>query len=240
MASQHRAGRRRVRTIFGWAGGLAALLVPLTVQAAPLLQESAASPPLGPLLLTLFALAFVIERVVELIWNYLEWILLNAGRMHAADIKSSGYVKFKSGTSVLLGAIVGVGLASLFSLHFFAALQPLTLGFIGPLPANWDVVLSGVLAGVLAKPIHDIVGVFAGLKNFLDSAAVHQREAAGAAMADGVLKLAQSDAQSLIEVPGVGPTRLPEAYETDESALKEADSSPTDRYIEILHNRTSM
>jgi hypothetical protein len=45
----------------------------------------------------------------------------------------------------------------------------------------------------------------------------------------------------MIEVPGVGPTRLPEVYEREESTpSKEADSSPTDRYIEILHNRTSM
>ncbi|BAM01511.1 MULTISPECIES: hypothetical protein [Caldilinea] len=241
MANQHIARWRWGRLIFGWAAALGALLAPLTVQAAPPAQEAAASPALGPLLLALFAIAFAIERMVELVWNYLEWILLNTGRLHAADIKSSGYVKFKSGTSVLLGAIVGVGFASLFSLHFFAALQPLALGFIGPLPANWDVVLSGIIAGVLAKPIHDIIGVFAGLKNFLDGAAVHQREAAGAAMADGVLKLAQSDAQSMIEVPGVGPTRLPEVYEREESTpSKEADSSPTDRYIEILHNRTSM
>lgn len=241
MANQHIARWRWGRFILGWAVALSALLAPLTVQAAPPAQEVASSPALGPLLLALFAIAFAIERAVELVWNYLEWILLNTGRLHAADIKSSGYVKFKSGTSVLLGTMIGVGLASLFSLHFFAALQPLALGFIGPLPANWDTVLSGIIAGVLAKPLHDIIGVFAGLKNFLDGAAVHQREAAGAAMADGVLKLAQSDAHSMIEVPGVGPTRLPEVYETEESASsKEADSSPTDRYIEILHNRTSM
>ena len=47
----------------------------------------------------------------------------------------------------------------------------------------------------------------------------------------------------MIEVPGVVPTRLTETYETmgEESASpKETDASPTDRYIEILHNRTSM
>ena len=243
FGSRLKLWRSSRRLAFGSAGALSALLAPSTAQAAPLWQAEAASPALGPLLLALLAVAFAIERMVELVWNYLEWILLNTGRLHAADIKSSGYVKFKSGTSVLLGAILGVGFASLFSLHLFAALQPLALGFIGPIPANWDVVMSGVIAGVLAKPIHDIIGVFAGLKNFLDGAAVHQREAAGAAMADGVLKLAQSDAQSMIEVPGVGPTRLTETYETmgEESAFpKETDASPTDRYIEILHNRTSM
>ena len=59
-------------------------------------------------------------------------------------------------------------------------------------------------------------------------------------MADGVLKLAQSDAQSMLEVPGLGPTRLSGAYDTETSAAPADESSPTDKYIEILHNRTSM
>ena len=95
------------------------------------------------------------------------------------------------------------------------------------------------MVGVLAKPLHDGIGILAGLKNFLDGAAVRQREAAGAALADGVLKLAQSDAQSMIEVPGMGPTRLTGAYEGEAAAPGE-ESSPTDKYIEILRNRTSM
>lgn len=215
-------------------------LAPRALYAAALQQETPAAPSLWPLLLALFAAAFAVERLMELLWNYLEWILLNSRRMHAADLKSANYVKFKSGTSVLLGAIAGVGLAGLFTLHLFASLQPLALGFIGPIPANWDVVLSGVVVGVLAKPIHDVIGIFAGLKNFLDGAAVHRREAAGAAMADGVLKLAQSDAQSMIEVPGLGPTRLSGGYDSEEAATPADEQSPTDKYIEILHNRTSM
>ncbi|MCL4830470.1 MAG: hypothetical protein KJZ95_24145 [Caldilinea sp.] len=215
-------------------------LAPRALHAAAVYQETPTAPDLWPLLLALFAAAFAVERLMELLWNYLEWILLNSRRMHAADLKSANYVKFKSGTSVLLGAIAGVGLAGLFTLHLFAALQPLALGFIGPIPANWDVVLSGVVVGVLAKPIHDVIGIFAGLKNYLDGAAVHRREAAGAAMADGVLKLAQSDAQSMIEVPGLGPTRLTGAYDAEEAASSADEQSPTDKYIEILHNRTSM
>ncbi|HAJ37168.1 MAG TPA: hypothetical protein DCL15_15965 [Chloroflexi bacterium] len=229
--------RRRLRQHGAWLAGIGALL-PLVANAAPAQQESAASPSLWPLLLTLLATAFAIERLLELLWNYLEWILLNTKRLHATDLKSSAYVKFKSGTCVLLGAIVGVGVAGLFTLHLLAALQPLALGFIGPIPASWDIVLSGIVVGVLAKPIHDSIGILAGLRNLLDGAAVRQREEAGAAMADGVLKLAQSDAQSMIEVPGMGPTRLSGAYAPEDAATSE--DAPTDKYIEILHNRTSM
>lgn len=221
------------------AAGLAFL--PYTASAATAQQEAAAAPSLWPLILAMVAAAFAIERVLELLWNYLEWILLNSKRMTAATLVSSAYLKFKSGTSVLLGAIFGVLLASLFTFHLFAALQPLTLGFLSGVPANWDVVLSGIIVGVLAKPVHDLIGVIAGLKSFLSSAALHQREAAGAAMADGVLKLAQSDAQGMIEVPGMGPTRLAGGYGPDEEtqATSADDKGATDRYIDILHNRTS-
>jgi len=229
--------RRRPRRSVVWLGGVLALL-PVAANAAPAQQDAAAAPSLWPLVLTLLATAFAVERLLELLWNYLEWILLNTKRLHATDLKSSAYVKFKSGTCVLLGAIAGVGLAGLFTLHLLAALQPLALGFIGPIPANWDVVLSGIVVGVLAKPLHDGIGILAGLRNFLDGAAVRQREEAGAALADGVLKLAQSDAQSMIEVPGMGPTRLTGAYDTE--ATTAAEAAPTDKYIEILHNRTSM
>lgn len=237
MHLRRRTPQRQLRRYGPWLAGIGALL-PLTASAAPIQQEVAASPSLWPLSLTLFATAFAVERLLELIWNYLEWLLLNTKRLHAADLKSSAYVKFKSGTCVLLGAIVGVGVAGLFTLHLLAALQPLALGFIGPIPANWDVVLSGIVIGVLAKPIHDGIGILAGLRNFLDGAAVRQREEAGAALADGVLKLAQSEAQSMIEVPGMGPTRLTDAYATEDEAASE--NAPTDKYIEILHNRISM
>ena len=229
--------RRRLRPQVMLLASVSALL-PVAAYAAPTQQEAAATPSLWPLLLALLAIAFAVERLLELLWNYLEWVLLNTKRLHATDLKSSAYVKFKSGTCVLLGAIAGVGLAGLFTLHLLAALQPLALGFIGPIPANWDVVLSGIVVGVLAKPLHDGIGILAGLRNFLDGAAVRQREEAGAALADGVLKLAQSDAQGMIEVPGMGPTRLAGAYDTETATTAEA--APTDKYIEILHNRTSM
>ena len=64
---------------------------------------------------------------------------------------------------------------------------------------------------------------------------------AGAALADGVLKLAQSEAESMIEVPGMG--RTPLTGHNDYSAPGETPpptntQSPTDKYIDLLHNRT--
>jgi hypothetical protein len=158
--------RRRSRRDALLLAGLGVLL-PAAAHAAPAQQDAAASSDLWPLLLALLATAFAVERLLELLWNYLEWILLNTKRLHATDLKSAAYVKFKSGTCVLLGAIVGVGVAGLFTLHLLAALQPLALGFIGPIPANWDVVLSGIVVGVLAKPLHDGIGILAGAAQLL-------------------------------------------------------------------------
>jgi len=225
------------------SGGLAiaALLIflPQSVHAATIQQDAGSTPSLWPLTLAMVTASFAIERVVEFLWNYLEWILLNSKRVTATTLTSSAYVQFKSGTSVLMGAIFGVLLASLFTLHLFAALQPLTLGFLSGVPANWDIVLSGIVVGVLTKPIHDLIGILASLKGFLSAAALHQREAAGAAMADGVLKLAQSDAQGMIEVPGIGTTHISDRYGVEEPEGSIDDRNATDRYIDILHHRTS-
>jgi hypothetical protein len=70
------------------------------------LQRRAA---VGPLLLACLAAAFLVERSVELLWSYSEWILLSSGRLQASALHSSNYVKFKIGTSVLLGGLPGSG-----------------------------------------------------------------------------------------------------------------------------------
>ena len=189
-----------------------------------------------PLLLATLGTAFGIERLIELMWNFAEWIALSMGRQRPADLKTASYLQFKSGVSVLLSTILGVLLANVLNLHLFAALQLAAPGFTLDVPANWDVVVTGLIIGVLAKPIHDLIELLAELKNFMSNAAVRQREAAGAAMADGVLKLAQSEAQSMIEVPGLGRTPLNADFEAPADGT--GPQSPTEKYIDVLHNRT--
>ena len=57
-------------------------------------------------------------------------------------------------------------------------------------------------------------------------------------MADGVLKLAQSEAESMIEVPGLGRTSLTGDYTARTEGTGGEAPSPTDKYIDLLHNRT--
>jgi hypothetical protein len=191
-----------------------------------------------PMLLATLATAFGIERLIELMWNFAEWITLSTRRGRPADLKTASYLQFKSGVSVLLSAILGVLLANMLNLHFFAALQMVAPGFTFDVPANWDVVVTGLIIGVAAKPIHDLIELLAELKNFMSNAAVRQREEAGAAMATGVLKLAQSEAESMIEVPGLGRTPLSGDYGARPEGAGGEEQSPTDKYIEVLHNRT--
>ena len=199
-------------------------------------MENAAQLSVWPILLATVATAFGIERLIELMWNFAEWIALSTRRVLPAGLKTASYLQFKSGVSVLLSAILGVLLANILNLHFFAALQQIAPGFTLDVPANWDVVVTGLIIGVMAKPIHDLIELLAELKNFMGNAAVRQREAAGAAMADGVLKLAQSEAESMIEVPGLGRTPLNEDYTARPDGA--SPQSPTEKYIEMLHNRT--
>jgi len=224
-------------------GGFSALAWPRAAQAAPRAQEATAQPSVWPIVLAMGAAAFGIERMVELLWNFIEWALLGTRKWRPADLKTAHYLQFKSGVSLLLGGILGVLIAGVLNLHLFAALQIVAPGFTLDVPANWDVVMTGLIIGVTAKPIHDLIELLAELKNFMGNAAIRQREAAGAALADGVLKLAQSEAESMIEVPGMG--RTPLTGQNDYTAPGEtppptSTQSPTDKYIDLLHNRTMM
>jgi hypothetical protein len=201
-------------------------------------MENAAQLSVWPILLAISATAFGIERLIELMWNFAEWITLSTRRGRPADLKTASYLQFKSGVSVLLSAILGVILANMLNLHFFAALQQIAPGFTLAVPANWDVVVTGLIIGVTAKPIHDLIELLAEFKNFMSNAAVRQREAAGAAMADGVLKLAQSEAESMIEVPGMGRTPLTGDYGVRTEDIEADTQATTDKYIDMLHNRT--
>ena len=225
--------------------GVALLCHTTSVLAAPLAQDAATGDPtsawsvLAPLLIAIIG----VERAVEIIWNYLEWLLLGVGKWQAAHLKSAAYGQFKSGTSLVMGIILGILLANYTGMHLFDALRPLNPVFLAGMPAAWDVLITGFLIGAGAKPVHDLFGVITQLKNFLSSSAMHQREAAGAALAEGILKLAQSDAQAMVDVPGIGPTRLPNSAGNlqglgAEEATK-GDKSPTDKYIELLHGRTA-
>ena len=220
---------------------LAATLLPQVALAAPGQQETVATEPnLWPLIAGVAAAAFAIERVMELLWNFVEWLLLSSARWRAARLRTAPYQKFKSGASVLLGAILGVAMANALNLHLFAALEFQAPAFALDVPANWDLVITGLIIGVTAKPIHDLIGLLAETKNFMNSAAIRQREAAGAALADGVLKLAQSEAENMIDVPGMGPTRLTDDGYSNETPATGAEKTPTERYIDLLHNRTLM
>ena len=218
--------------------GLFIALVPSTAWAGPLIQEtSSGEAKVWPSLLALLAAAFIVERFVEILWNYLGWILINFGGWPAERLKSSGVVQFKSGTSLLIAAVLGILIANMTSMRLFTQLQPLAPALLSGISDSWDVLVTGLLIGASTKPIHDIVGLIYHFKNYLANNAVKQRELASAALADGVLKLAQSEAESMIDVPGVGPTRL--GFDNEE-AENQDDTSPTDTYIDTLHNRTSV
>ncbi|MEZ4677666.1 MAG: hypothetical protein R2932_25970 [Caldilineaceae bacterium] len=198
-------------------------------------------PALAPLLTA----SVGVERAIEIIWNYIEWALLSFLGWRPDQLKSAQYLQFKSGTSMVLGLILGILVANFMEMRLFAFLQPVVPGLLDNVPATWDLLVTGFLIGAGSKPAHDILGVITQLKNFLNTSAIRQREAAAAALAEGVLKLAQSEAQAMVDVPGVGPARLPMSGATrnlpmDGEETDVEEISATERYIEILHSRTAV
>ncbi|MCB0060886.1 MAG: hypothetical protein KDE19_02180 [Caldilineaceae bacterium] len=198
-------------------------------------------PALAPLLTA----SVGVERAIEIIWNYIEWALLSFLQWQPEQLKTPHYQQFKSGTSMVLGMILGILVANFTGMRLFAYLSPVVPGLLDGVPATWDLLITGFLIGAGSKPAHDILGVITQLKHFLNTSAIRQRETAAAALAEGVLKLAQSEAQATVDVPGVGPARLPmgaasRSFSPEDEEEPEEASSATERYIELLHSRTAV
>jgi hypothetical protein len=231
----------------GW--GLAAALLAVGLPTSALLaaaptQEAVASnePSLWLVLLPLMAAAIAVERLIEVLWNYIDWALLNMRGWEPASLRTSQYTQFKSGTSLVLAVVLGVIIANYTGMRLFYYLRPLTPVLVDAVPAVWDVLITGFIIGAGTKPMHDLLGIITQTKNLLNSSALKQREAAGAMMADAVLKLAQSDAQALIDVPGVGPARLASGnrrHDDDDEPMP-SPISTTEQYIRTIHERTTM
>jgi hypothetical protein len=195
-----------------------------------------------PALAALLLAAVGVERAVEIIWNYLEWLLLGVFKWEPAQLRVAHYVQFKSGTSLIFGVVLGILLTNATGLRLFAYLQPLAPGLLDAVPAAWDVLITGFIIGAGAKPVHDLLGIITETKHLLGAWSIRQREAAGAALADGVLKLAQSEAQATVDIPGIGPARLSSpqggrGYGLDEDEEPVEEQTPTERYVDLLHRR---
>ncbi|MFN8440240.1 MAG: hypothetical protein U0175_05710 [Caldilineaceae bacterium] len=176
----------------------------------------------------------VVERAIEIVWNYTEWFLVGVRKWDGEALKRSDYLHFKSATSLLLGMILGVLMANFAGMHLL-----FSAGINNVAPA-WDLLITGILIGTGTKPIHDLLGILTQFKNFLASSALMRREEAGRALAEGVLRLAQSEAQGMVDVPGVGPARLSppgmrSAEYNEDDELGNEERSQIERYAAMLH-----
>lgn len=242
------------RRTFYWAmGGIGvAVLMSESAVAAPLLQDVTISQGtnIWSVLLPLATASIGVERATEIVWNYVEWLMLSSKRWMPANLKTAQYVQFKSGTSMLLGVVIGILVSNYTGMQLFEYLSGWVPTFLSEVPAVWDVLITGIIIGSGAKPAHEILGIITQLKSFLGNAAVMQRQAAGAAFAEGVLKLAESERQTMLDVPGVGPTGFPtpqgtvapgglESMGGDGADLGESAAERTARYASILENATA-
>lgn len=240
--------RRGPRVV--WAAAAALLLIGLAAPvaaAASLGQDAASNPDIWPVLLPLLAAAASVERAVELGWNYVEWGLLRFGGWRPSDLKTASYIQFKSGTSLLAGVVLGIFVVNFSSMRLLAHIQPLIpTFFVGDASQMglWDVLITGAVVGAGSKPAHDILGIITQLKNFTGSSALKQREQAGAALADGILKLGQSDAPAAynIDVPGMEPSAVGGSAAAARSRMLEATGGrdrreiSIDRYARAIHD----
>jgi hypothetical protein len=229
-------------------GSAAVALIFSTLTVAQVAASSTLQPlaqtqnlPIGPLLIALLIAAVVVERAIELGWNYLEWILIRFFRWRPGDLKTPSYVQFKSGTSLLAGLALGVLIANYGGVRLLIYLTPYVPTLLGNVPINWDIILSGIVIGAGTKPVHDILGMITHVRNLTASLALKKREEAGAALADGILKLHQANASYSIDVPGMGATRLgARTRQNDDVGSAVSQEERMERYAEILHDNLYM
>ncbi|MBX3000977.1 MAG: hypothetical protein KF893_20820 [Caldilineaceae bacterium] len=245
LRALHGSVQQHLSKIVGSAA-VALILSILTVaqaSAAPMLESLSQTDrlPIGSLAVALLIAAVVVERAIELGWNYLEWILIRFFRWRPGDLKTPSYVQFKSGTSLLAGLALGILIANYGGVRLLVYLTPFVPTLLGNVPINWDIILSGIVIGAGTKPIHDILGLITHVRNLTASLALKKREEAGAALADGILKLHQANASYSIDVPGVGATRLGvRARQNEDGGSAVGQEERMERYAEILHDNLYM
>lgn len=236
------------RLRFSGSGLVAVALATLTsflatpVVAAPILQTSDDQPTYAWLVvLAIILVAVAVQLLIEVFWNYLEWLLLNMGKWQPLQLRAPTYRQFKSGTSLLFGALLGVLVANFTGMRLFEYLQPLVPAFVTGVPQAIDVLITGLLIGAITAPVHDLFGLLTQFRNMATSNALKQRELAADALANAVLKLAQSEVQATVDVPGIGLTHLPTAAaDGDTNDVAGEGKSATERQIDLLHNRTGI
>lgn len=90
--------------------------------------------------------------------------LADAERTLSSVTDSSSYKSAKAAASIVLGLMLGVVVAALGSLQMFALLG------IGAVPPRIDVLVTGLIIGSGAYPVHSLVGILQQAKDTLDSA----------------------------------------------------------------------
>ena len=235
--------RRLGLSVFG--GLFAAAALPKLTLAAELEQTVGTEiTTVVPAMVPLLGAAAGIERLMELGWHYLEWGALRFFGWRPSDLKSPGYIAFKRSTSLLAGIFLGVVVSNYSGMRLMAYLGQSLPGFLDQVPDLWDILVTGFMIGAGTKPTHDLLGIITQVKNLIGSTALKQREEAGAALADSILKLRQADAPASyrVDVPGVGATQVPGAPGQaarngmlDETGGRRRERN-IDRYANALHD----
>jgi hypothetical protein len=108
---------------------------------------------------------------------------------------SDGYRSAKAATSIVLGLLLGVVVATLGQLQMFAMLG------IGSVPAPFDVFITGLVIGSGSYPVHSLVGILQQTKDTLDGAKGYLNRLQMPFTAEKTTEMKPPS-----EEPGAGPT----------------------------------
>ncbi|MEW6404757.1 MAG: hypothetical protein AB1649_23415 [Chloroflexota bacterium] len=131
---------------------------------------------------------------------------LQEAENNLADVTSSdNYISAKSAASIILGLLLGVVISTIAQLQIFAMLG------IGAVPARIDVLITGLIIGSGAYPVHSLVGILQQGKDTLDSVKGYFNRAAPAVQQRITSVLPASES----------PTARPAVVETTEKSVED-------------------
>jgi len=187
------------------------------------------------LLLPLIAAATVVERLIEVIFDWYESAVMQlskfpglASEYVAWTQKNPQYLSIKRAYSMILGFVFGLIIA--FSVEGLAVFQLLGMNLSGGL--TWvDRLVTGLLIGTGSAPMHSLIGLLQNTKDAVDSArALWKGEALMNAIefeatAEDIRQLKQEQAwmrENFIAMAAPEPEAEPEA-ESAEPAVPAVD-----------------
>jgi len=113
----------------------------------------------------LFGIAFVVERILESVFNVVENFPQVTAMKNSEDAAvKKRWSEIKQVLTIIIGFILGIVITNMLGITFFSQLRG-----IGEINPNTDMLISGALAGALAPYAHQILEALLNFQKLMNA-----------------------------------------------------------------------